>query len=67
MEKVLLKYRNQQWELPAGMTARDAIKKTGLAPEAVLIVIDGELQTDDVILKPGQQVKLVAVVSGGAR
>ncbi len=67
MEKVLLKYRNQQWELPAGMTARDAIKKTGLAPESVLIVIDGELQTDDVILKPGQQVKLVAVVSGGAR
>ncbi len=66
MEKVVLKYRNQQWELPAGMTARDAIKKTGLHPESVLIVVDGELQTDDVILKPGQQVKLVAVVSGGA-
>jgi sulfur carrier protein ThiS len=65
MEKVTLKYRNQQWELPAGMTARDAIKKTGLQPESVLIVVDGELQTDDVILKPGQQVKLVAVVSGG--
>ena len=48
------------------MTARDAIKKAGLTPESVLIVIDGELQTDDVILKPGQQVKLVAVVSGGA-
>lgn len=66
MEKVVLKYRNQQWELPAGMTARDAVKKTGLHPESVLIVVDGELQTDDVILKPGQQVKLVAVVSGGA-
>ncbi len=66
MEKVLVNYRNQQWELPAGMTARDAIKKTGLHPESVLIVVDGELQTDDVILKPGQQVKLVAVVSGGA-
>ncbi len=66
MDKVTLKYRNQQWELPAGMTARDAIKKTGLLPESVLIVVDGELQTDDVILKPGQQVKLVAVVSGGA-
>ena len=66
MEKVTLKYRIQQWELPAGMTARDAIKKTGLLPESVLIVVDGELQTDDVILKPGQQVKLVAVVSGGA-
>ena len=66
MDKVLLKYRNQQWELQAGMTARDAIKKAGLTPESVLIVIDGELQTDDVILKPGQQVKLVAVVSGGA-
>jgi sulfur carrier protein len=65
MEHVVLKYRNQQWELPAGMTARDAIKKAGLLPESVLIVIDGELQTDDFILKPGQQVKLVAVVSGG--
>ncbi len=62
---VTIKFRNQEWQVPAGMTARDAIKKVGLHPESVLIVLEGQLITDDVILKAGQRVKLVAVVSGG--
>lgn len=58
-------YRDKEWELPGGMTARDAIKKVGLDPEAVLVVRNGELVTDDVVLCDGDEVKLVAVVSGG--
>lgn len=58
-------YRDKAWELPGGMTARDAIKKVGLDPEAVLIVRNGELVTDDIILSGGDEVKLIAVVSGG--
>ncbi len=59
-------FREQKWELKGGMTARDAIKKIGLDPEGVLVVVNGKLSTDDVILKEEDQVKLVAVVSGGA-
>ena len=58
-------YRDKKWELPGGMTARDAIKKVGLEPEAVLVVRNGELVTDDVILSDEDEVKLIAVVSGG--
>ena len=58
-------YRDKAWELPGGMTARDAIKKVGLDPEAVLVVRNGELVTDDVILSDEDEVKLIAVVSGG--
>jgi sulfur carrier protein ThiS len=58
-------YRDKEWELRGGMTARDAIKKVGLDPEAVLVVRNGQLVTDDVILADQDEVKLVAVVSGG--
>ena len=53
-------------QIDAGMTVRDAIKKIGLEPEAVLAVSDGKLITDDTVLREGMQIKLVAVVSGGA-
>ncbi len=58
-------YRDKKWEVKGGITARDAIKKIGLDPEGVLVTVNGKLVTDDVILKDDDQVKLVAVVSGG--
>jgi len=58
-------YREKRWELPCGMTARRAIEQVGLDPEAVLVVRNGELVTDDVILRDDDEVKLIAVVSGG--
>jgi sulfur carrier protein ThiS len=65
---VKLVYRNKEYEVNSGMTVRDAIKKVGLQPETVLAVYEGKLLTDDTILKEEmKQVKLVAVISGGAR
>jgi sulfur carrier protein ThiS len=58
-------YRDKNWELKANITARDAIRKVGLDPESVLVVVNGRLTTDDVVLREGDVVKLVAVVSGG--
>jgi len=58
-------FRDKTWELKGNITARDAIKKVGLEPEAVLVVVNDKLVTDDVVLKDDDQVKLVAVVSGG--
>jgi len=66
MATVKIKYRNKEYEVQAGMTVRDAIRKCGLEPEAVLAVSEGKLITDDTIIKDGMQIKLVAVVSGGA-
>ena len=50
-----------------GMTLRDGIKHVGLQTEAVLALHEGTLITDDVILKPGMQIQLVAVNCGGNR
>ncbi|MBI3538592.1 MAG: MoaD/ThiS family protein [Chloroflexi bacterium] len=59
-------FRDKKWDLRGNTTARDAIKKIGIEPESVLVVVNGQLKTDDVILKEEDQVKLVAVVSGGS-
>ena len=58
-------YRDKTWDVKGGMTARDAIKKIGIDPESVLVVVNEKLVTDDFVVKEEDQVKLVAVVSGG--
>lgn len=58
-------YRQREWDLRGGMTARAAIEKVGLDPEAVLVVRNGELVTDDTVLEDGDEVRLIAVISGG--
>lgn len=60
-----IQYRDKKWQVKGGMTARDALKKLSIDPESVLITINGKVVTDDVVLKETDQVKLVAVVSGG--
>jgi sulfur carrier protein ThiS len=58
-------YRDRTWELKGNITIRDAIKKVGLHPTAVLALRDGKLVTDDVVVGPDETIKLIAVVSGG--
>lgn len=65
MATIKIKYRDKEYEVNTGMTVRDAIKKIGLEPEAVLAVMNGQLVTDDTIIKEEMKIKLVAVVSGG--
>ena len=58
-------YRDKEWELEGRRRVRDAIKKVGLIPQTVLAVRDGKLLTGDVMLEENDEVKLIAVVSGG--
>ena len=57
---VKLTFRNQAWEVKAGMTIDAALKKVGIDPEAVLPTINDTLVTMDTIVKDGDVVKLVA-------
>lgn len=62
---VKLVLRNQQHEVRAGMTLLSALKLIGVLPESVIAVRNGEMILEDEILKDGDVVKLVAVISGG--
>lgn len=58
--------RGREYQVAHAQTIRAAIKEAGLQPELYLAVRDGELVTDDHMLREGETIKLVAVVSGGA-
>ncbi len=63
---VKLILRNKEYEVKPGMQLLDALKKINVVPESVIATRDGEMILDDEILKDGDVVKLVAVISGGA-
>ncbi len=62
---VKLILRKREYEVKPGMTLLDALKKCEIIPESVIATRDGELIVEDEILKNGEVVKLVAVISGG--
>jgi len=47
------------------MTVRDAIIQIGLNPEAILATRDGQLITDEVVIRQGDRIKLLSTISGG--
>jgi thiamine biosynthesis protein ThiS len=62
---VKLVLRNQEHEVKPGMTLLSSLEKIGVLPESVIAVRNGEMILEDEILKDGDEVKLVAVISGG--
>jgi sulfur carrier protein len=62
---VKLIFRKKGYEVEAGITVRQALKRIDLDPESVLATSSGELITEDEVLRDGEEVKLVAVISGG--
>ena len=62
---VILELRERNYEVRTGMTLRDALLRNDLQPDAYLAVRDGTMITDDEILREGDHVKLIAVISGG--
>jgi sulfur carrier protein ThiS len=57
--------RKQEYEIRHGMTIRNALQKLNIEPDSVLATKNGELLTDDVIIKEGDVIKLIPVISGG--
>ena len=63
---VKLILRNKEYEVKPGMTLLSALQKISVIPESVIATRDGEMILDDEILKDGDVVKLIAVISGGS-
>jgi sulfur carrier protein ThiS len=62
---VKLILRDREYEVRAGMTLLDALKKSNIVPESVIATRLGEMIVEDEILRDGDTVKLIAVISGG--
>jgi sulfur carrier protein ThiS len=65
MVKLIL--RTMEYEVKPGMTLLSALEKSNIIPESVIATRNGELILDDEILKDGEVIKLVQVISGGSR
>lgn len=62
---VKLVLRDKEVEVRPGMNLLDSLRKAGILPESVIATRDGELILEDEILKDGEVIKLIAVISGG--
>jgi sulfur carrier protein ThiS len=65
MAMVKLILRDKEFDLKAGMTLLSALEKAQILPETVIATRDGALILEDEILRDGEVIKLVAVISGG--
>jgi sulfur carrier protein ThiS len=63
---VKLILRDKEYEVKPGMTLLDSLKKINILPESVIATREGEMILEDEILKDGDVVKLIAVISGGS-
>lgn len=63
--KATITYRDQTYQVEAGLTVREALMAIGLEPQLYLAVRDGKLVTEDQPVLENDKIKLVAIVSGG--
>ena len=65
-ELVKLILRDKEYEVRPGMTLLSALQKLNIVPESVIATREGEMILEDEILKEGEVIRLVAVISGGS-
>jgi sulfur carrier protein len=63
---VKLILRDKEFEVKPGMTLLSSLQKVNVLPESVIATREGEMILEDEILKDGDVVKLIAVISGGS-
>lgn len=64
--QITLTLRGKEYFLPGPLTVQQALKRIGLNSESYLVVRDGEIIAEDLVLKNGEKARIVAVISGGS-
>jgi len=62
---VTVKIRDNVFEIRPGMTLLFSLTKLDILPETVLAIRNGEMLTEDEILRDGETINLIEVISGG--
>lgn len=58
--------KGQTHLIPSGRTLRQALSELEIPPQSVLALRDGEVISEDAVLKEGDQVRLIYIIAGGA-
>jgi sulfur carrier protein ThiS len=61
--KIIL--RKKEYEVKPGQTLAQVMKQINAAPESYLATRSGEMMTEDEMVKEGDIITLIAVISGG--
>ena len=64
-ETVTIILKNKSFSMRAGIPLHKALRMLDLPANAHLAVRDGQLITEDEMLRKGDRIELVAVISGG--
>lgn len=57
--------RKEVIELEGTVTVKEALKQLKLSPESFFMIRDGVLLNENDVLRNGEHVKIIAVISGG--
>lgn len=63
--QITLHLRDKEFIIEDRMSLRKALKKLNLSPESHLALRNGELIQEDEILKDGDTITIIPVISGG--
>ena len=64
-EKATIRYHDDCWEIPSGITIHKAIEHVGIDPLSVLAIKGKKLVTNQTLVEPADDIRLVNIVSGG--
>jgi sulfur carrier protein ThiS len=62
---VKVRFRDREWKLEGERLVREAVEEVGLSPEKLLVVRDGEVLDEDAKLEEDDEIRLLALISGG--
>lgn len=57
--------RKQEYQVEGTISVKEALKRLNLSIESHLVVRDGQLLTENDVLRNGETVKIVSAISGG--
>ena len=63
--EITLTLRDKSFIIERKMSVKKALREIGLSPESHLALRDGELLQEDHILKDGDHITIIPVISGG--
>lgn len=64
-DTIKVRYRDKTFEYSGHISASELLTEMGINRESVLVTKNGEVITEDEILKPGDEVLIINVISGG--